>query len=140
MESSFDSLFGDASDDLPLEGLAGAQKPDSESAAHPVPSDEPSASLETAPPSPSVPPQPSGSLEKSVESSFDSLFGDASDDALVEDPTTSTRTLAEIYFEQGVYDEAVKIYRDLLRKTPDDESLKRRLSEIEKIRDDKKEN
>ena len=140
VESSFDSLFGDASDDLPLEGLAGAQKPDPESAAHPVPSDESSASLETASPSPSVPPQPSGSLEKSVESSFDSLFGDASDDALVEDPTTSTRTLAEIYFEQGVYDEAVKIYRDLLRKTPDDESLKRRLSEIEKIRDDKKEN
>ena len=140
VESSFDSLFGDASDDLPLEGLAGAQKPDAEPAAHIVPSDEPSASLETASPSPSVPPQPSGSLEKSVESSFDSLFGDASDDALVEDPTTSTRTLAEIYFEQGVYDEAVKIYRDLLRKTPDDESLKRRLSEIEKIRDDKKEN
>ena len=75
-----------------------------------------------------------------MESSFDSLFGDASDDALVEDPTTSTRTLAEIYFEQGVYDEAIKIYKDLLRKSPGDDALKTRLSEIEKIRDDKKEN
>ena len=154
VESSFDSLFGDASGYLPLEGLGGLQKP--ETASHIVPPDEVSPTPEkegSASAAPSVSehsplfekssektPQPESTLEKSVESSFDSLFGDASDDALVEDPTTSTRTLAEIYFEQGVYDEAIKIYKDLLRKSPGDDALKTRLSEIEKIRDDKKEN
>ncbi len=72
-----------------------------------------------------------------MESSFDSLFGEESDDALAEDSTTSTRTLAEIYFEQGVYDEAIKIYKDLLRKNPEDVALKDRLLEIEKTRDDR---
>ena len=154
VESSFDSLFGNDSDDLPLEELGGLQKP--ETASHIVPPGEVSPTPEkegSASAAPSVSEhsplfekssdktsQPESTLEKSVESSFDSLFGDASDDALVEDPTTSTRTLAEIYFEQGVYDEAIKIYKDLLRKSPGDDALKTRLSEIEKIRDDKKEN
>ncbi len=68
-----------------------------------------------------------------MESSFDSLFGESSDDALDEDPTTGTRTLAEIYFEQGVYSEAARIYRELLKKNPGDEALQARLEEIEKI-------
>ena len=76
-------------------------------------------------------------VEGSVNSSFDSIFGKDSDDALLEDPTTSTRTLAEIYFGQGVYDEAIKIYKDLLRKDSDNAELKQRLAEIEKIRDNK---
>ena len=147
VESSFDSLFGSDSDDLPLETLD-VSKPASfapveESASDkaPAPAEDDAPLFEKSAPQPAPAPANEGTLEKSVESSFDSLFGSDSDDALVEDPTTSTRTLAEIYFEQGVYDEAIKIYRDLLRKSPDDANLKERLSEIEKIREDgKKEN
>ncbi len=154
VESSFDSLFGDDTDDLPLESLGGDQKPSTATSAHIGPSAEvsqpeekedslpaePSSSADASATETAETSNPESSLEKSVESSFDSLFGDDTDDALVEDPTTSTRTLAEIYFEQGVYDEAIKIYKDLLRKSPGDDALKKRLSEIEKIRDDKKEN
>ena len=120
VESSFDSLFGNESDALPSEDLT-------------LPADS-----SPAPSAPSTPSDsaPAPSLESSVESSFDSLLGNESD-ALEEDPTTSTRTLAEIYFEQGVYDESIKIYKDLIRKSPDDASLQTRLEEIEKIRHEK---
>ncbi|MBP5247197.1 MAG: tetratricopeptide repeat protein [Fibrobacter sp.] len=151
VENSFDSLFGD-SDDLPVENLN--LKPKAEESGL----FEKSSSADVELPKASE--KTEDALESSVESSFDSLFGkDAdsdlslddlkldekmenifgkeSEDALLADPTTSTRTLAEIYFGQGVYDEAIKIYKDLLRKTPDDASLKTRLAEIEKIRNDK---
>ncbi|MGM9983641.1 MAG: tetratricopeptide repeat protein, partial [Fibrobacter intestinalis] len=72
-----------------------------------------------------------------VSQSFDSLFGKDSDDLPLEDATTSTRTLAEIYFGQGVYEEAIRIYKDLIRKSPGDASLQKRLAEIEKARNDK---
>ncbi len=129
VESSFDSLFGEEPDDVPL---------DSQSKDVSLAPPEPAASEPSSPFEKSTEAAPSeSSLEKSVESSFDSLFGEETDNALVDDPTTSTRTLAEIYFEQGVYDEAIKIYKDLLRKNPDDSALKNRLLEIEKTRDDR---
>ena len=147
VESSFDSLFGADSDDLPLESLTAPKTilPAASDASSETPAELPpekvsndlSSEEESSSPfeksSPRTNPASESTLEKSVESSFDSLFGADSDDALVEDPTTSTRTLAEIYFEQGVYDEAIKIYKDLLRKSPEDESLKKRLSEIENV-------
>ncbi|MDY6285049.1 MAG: tetratricopeptide repeat protein, partial [Fibrobacter sp.] len=118
VESSFDNLFGKNSDDeLSLDDLK----------------------LEEAPAPENTPAEvkKETTLDNSVDSSFDHIFGKDSDDALLEDPTTSTRTLAEIYFGQGVYDEAIKIYKDLLRKNPEDAALKDRLAEIEKIRNDK---
>ena len=118
VESSFDNLFGKNSDDeLSLDDLK----------------------LEEAPAPEKTPAEvkKETTLDNSVDSSFDHIFGKDSDDALLEDPTTSTRTLAEIYFGQGVYDEAIKIYKDLLRKNPEDAALKDRLAEIEKIRNDK---
>ena len=118
VESSFDNLFGKNSDDeLSLDDLK----------------------LEEAPAPEKTPAgvKKETTLDNSVDSSFDHIFGKDSDDALLEDPTTSTRTLAEIYFGQGVYDEAIKIYKDLLRKNPEDAALKDRLAEIEKIRNDK---
>ena len=163
VESSFDTLFGKDDDDLPLEG--GFEKSSSADeelpkAASPADAEAPTAepvaeeNLETSVESSfdnlfgkdsddelsldelkldeDVP-----AVEGSVNSSFDSIFGKDSDDALLEDPTTSTRTLAEIYFGQGVYDEAIKIYKDLLRKDSDNAELKQRLAEIEKIRDNK---
>ena len=88
---------------------------------------------ETAPASPSE----TLDLDTDVSQSFDSLFGKDSDDLPLEDATTSTRTLAEIYFGQGVYEEAIRIYKDLIRKSPGDASLQKRLAEIEKARNDK---
>ena len=118
VESSFDNLFGKNSDDeLSLDDLKLEEAP--------------------APENTSAEVKKETTLDNSVDSSFDHIFGKDSDDALLEDPTTSTRTLAEIYFGQGVYDEAIKIYKDLLRKNPEDAALKDRLAEIEKIRNDK---
>ena len=118
VESSFDNLFGKNSDDeLSLDDLKLEEAP--------APENTPAEVKEKT------------TLDNSVDSSFDHIFGKDSDDALLEDPTTSTRTLAEIYFGQGVYDEAIKIYKDLLRKNPEDAALKDRLAEIEKIRNDK---
>jgi tetratricopeptide (TPR) repeat protein len=42
-----------------------------------------------------------------------------------------TETLAELYLQQGFRDEALSIYRQLLDRSPDDESLKSRISSIE---------
>lgn len=154
LSDAFDSIFGE--DELPEEFVlskptAPSEEKSSSIAASDASSETPvelppEKSANDLPPEESSPfeksapltkPSPESTLEKSVESSFDSLFGADSDDALVEDPTTSTRTLAEIYFEQGVYDEAIKIYKDLLRKSPEDESLKKRLSEIENVNENR---
>lgn len=42
-----------------------------------------------------------------------------------------TATLAEIYIKQGLTDKAIKIYRDLLEQNPDNETVKRRLNELQ---------
>ena len=74
------------------------------------------------------------------------MSGDSDDEVsagLVKDPTVpldnltgldeslNTPTLAEIYFEQGLYDKALGIYQDLARKEPENESIQKRLEEIE---------
>jgi tetratricopeptide (TPR) repeat protein len=75
---------------------------------------------------------------------------DTVDSALVQDPQSSldkknvnlderlnTKTLAEIYFGQGLYDEALTIYRDLVKKEPQNKEIAERLSIIEKKRAEK---
>ena len=49
------------------------------------------------------------------------------------DESLNTRTLAEIYFDQGLYGKAYDIYADLVQKEPDNEEIKSRLEEIKKI-------
>ena len=49
------------------------------------------------------------------------------------DDSLNTRTLADIYMEQGVYNKALEIYSDLAKKNPDDAEIKSRLEEIEKL-------
>ena len=44
----------------------------------------------------------------------------------------NTRTLAEIYYEQGLVDKALDIYEDLARKEPQNTEILNRLMEIEK--------
>jgi hypothetical protein len=46
-----------------------------------------------------------------------------------------TRTYAEILARQGEFVQAVEIYRELVAKSPADESLPRRLKELENLRD-----
>ena len=121
VSQSFDSLFGKDSDDVPAESLELPPATSTESPAEAAPA-APSETLD---------------LDTDVSQSFDSLFGKDSDDLPLEDATTSTRTLAEIYFGQGVYEEAIRIYKDLIRKSPGDASLQKRLAEIEKARNDK---
>ena len=49
------------------------------------------------------------------------------------DDSLNTRTLADIYMEQGVYNKALDIYADLVKKNPDNEEIKSRYDEIEKL-------
>ncbi len=46
-------------------------------------------------------------------------------------PHVATVTLAEIYFQQGLKEQALLIYRQLLQRQPGDAAVKRRLDEIE---------
>ena len=49
------------------------------------------------------------------------------------DESLNTKTLAEIYFEQGLYGKALDIYQDLCLKEPSNAEYRSRLEEIEKI-------
>ena len=49
------------------------------------------------------------------------------------DESLNTKTLAEIYFEQGLYGKAMDIYQDLCLKEPNNAEYHSRLEEIEKI-------
>ena len=40
-------------------------------------------------------------------------------------------TLAELYLKQGLKDEALKVYQELLQQTPDDLALRRKIKELE---------
>ena len=49
------------------------------------------------------------------------------------DESLNTKTLAEIYFDQGLYGKALEIYSDLAQKEPDNQEITNRYAEIEKI-------
>ena len=53
------------------------------------------------------------------------------------DESLNTRTLAEIYFDQGLYGKALEIYKDLAQKKPENEDIAVRLSEVEKLYNEK---
>jgi tetratricopeptide (TPR) repeat protein len=48
-------------------------------------------------------------------------------------PHVATVTLAEIYLQQGLKEQAAQIYRQLLERQPGDDSVRRRLQEIEAL-------
>ncbi len=52
-----------------------------------------------------------------------------------EQPVLPTPTLAEIYFNQGALDEAIRIYRQVLRASPDDAKSRKRLEELMEIKE-----
>ena len=45
----------------------------------------------------------------------------------------NTRTMADIYVKQGLYEKALKIYRKIIRKNPDNQEVKALIEELEKI-------
>lgn len=49
------------------------------------------------------------------------------------DDSLNTKTLAEIYFEQGLYKKALDIYEDLARKEPENQEIATRLAELKKF-------
>ena len=53
------------------------------------------------------------------------------------DESLNTRTLAEIYFDQGLYAKALEIYKDLAQKEPENEDIATRLAEVEKLYNEK---
>ena len=53
------------------------------------------------------------------------------------DDSLNTRTLAEIYFDQGLYGKALEIYKDLAQKEPANEEIAARMAEVEKLYNEK---
>ena len=49
------------------------------------------------------------------------------------DESLNTRTLAEIYYDQGLYGKALDIYTDLLQKEPENEEILKRFEEVEQM-------
>jgi tetratricopeptide (TPR) repeat protein len=48
-------------------------------------------------------------------------------------PGVMTETIAQVYARQGLYDRAAEVYRGLVRERPDDESLRAKLEEMERL-------
>ncbi|MEP6692192.1 MAG: tetratricopeptide repeat protein [Gemmatimonadaceae bacterium] len=48
-------------------------------------------------------------------------------------PAFVTETMADLYLQQGFTGEAIAIYRQLVDENPDDDSLRRRLTEVERL-------
>ena len=159
IDKSFSTLFGE--DDLPEDGPAAktdaapaaAQAPADETLADAAPAPVETESLEKA-----VDGAFKGLFDADDElpeehpagnKGVDFLMSGDSDDevssGLIKDPTApldrgpaeldeslNTRTLAEIYFEQGLVDKALDIYEDLARKEPENAEIMNRLMEVEK--------
>lgn len=49
------------------------------------------------------------------------------------DDSMGTRTLAEIYFDQGLYGDALKMYQELVQRDPENEELIARKDQIEQL-------
>lgn len=144
LDKSFDSLFG-GDDSLDF----GAEKPAAPKA---TPGELNSLETEVSGAFKGLFDMEDDSLEESMPSNkgVDFLMSGDSDDevsaSLINNPdapldrgaheldeSLNTRTLAEIYFDQGLYGKALDIYADLAQKEPDNAEIAARLDEIEKI-------
>lgn len=157
VDSSFSALFGDDDDELLSPPLKAAV---AESASPPVDTSF------VKPEEKSTPSAEKKEMDEAISGAFDHLFN-TSDDDLVDEKTLetennvdglmssdepsvsaekknvnlderlNTRTLAEIYFEQGLFDEALSIYKDLAKKEPNNAEIAERLTVIEQKRSEK---
>lgn len=53
-------------------------------------------------------------------------------DELVDTEPVLTRTMAELYLEQGLTDRALRVYRGLLAENPEDDELRGRIAGLER--------
>jgi|GEM_PF-3502368 len=155
VDSSFSALFGDDDDELLSPPLKAAV---AESVSTPVDTSK----LDEK----RTPSAEKTEMNEAISGAFDHLFN-TSDDDLVDEKTLetennvdglmssdetlvsaekknvnlderlNTRTLAEIYFEQGLFDEALSIYKDLAKKEPNNAEIAERLTVIEQKRSEK---
>lgn len=157
VDSSFSALFGDDDDEL-LSPPLKAEVPERES----LPVDTSFVKSEEK----RTLSAEKTEMNEAISGAFDHLFN-TSDDDLVDEKTLetennvdglmssdetlvsaekknvnlderlNTRTLAEIYFEQGLFDEALSIYKDLAKKEPNNAEIAERLTVIEQKRSEK---
>ena len=164
IDKSFDNLFGESDDlDLSTESAASAESANSiEEPALETPAAEPAQDLDSLESEVSgafkgLFDMDDDSLTEETKPSnkgVDFLMSGDSDDeisaGLINDPdapldrgaqdlddSLNTRTLAEIYFDQGLYAKALEIYKDLAQKEPENEDIAARLAEVEKLYNDK---
>lgn len=62
------------------------------------------------------------------------LLSELSSAGKKEQPVLPTPTLAEIFFNQGALEEAIKVYQQVVTANPDDEKSKMRLIELEQMK------
>ena len=165
IDKSFDNLFGkETESDLPVEGSAASaesvaqpEAPAQETSAAEPAQDLDSLESEVSGAFKGLFDMDDDSLPEETTPSnkgVDFLMSGDSDDeisaGLINDPdapldrgshdldeSLNTRTLAEIYFDQGLYGKALEIYKDLAQKEPENEDIAARLSEVEKLYNEK---
>ena len=72
----------------------------------------------------------SAGLVKDPSATLDSVNADL-------EASQNTRTMAEIYLEQGICDKALEIYQDLAKKEPENKDIQERLEQVRKIYNEK---
>ena len=160
IDKSFNTLFGE--DDLPEDGPAANAGTAPEATANSFAAEAPAADAPAPVETESLEKAVDGAFKGLFDADdelpeehpagnkgVDFLMSGDSDDevssGLIKDPTApldrgpaeldeslNTRTLAEIYYEQGLVDKALDIYEDLARKEPENAEIMNRLMEIEK--------
>ncbi len=75
--------------------------------------------------------QEESNTEEIISATSDDNFEEEETSALGSAPNVATVTLAEIYFQQGLKEQALQIYRQLLELEPDNTSVQKRKLEIE---------
>lgn len=143
LDKSFDALFGE--DDAPVEiptakpvtEEVGSVEEEVSGAFKGLFADDDDLPEESAPSNKGVDFLMSGDSDDQVSEGLlkDPTASLGGDDSL--DDSLNTRTLAEIYFEQGLYGKALEIYQDLARKEPENEDITNRLAEVKRIAEEK---
>jgi len=62
------------------------------------------------------------------------LFSELTSTGQGEEAVVATPTLAEIFFNQGALEEAIKVYQQVVEASPDDEKSKMRLNELRQMK------
>ena len=73
-------------------------------------------------------------LHHSDDKEATQLLSELSSSGQEEQPVLPTPTLAEIFFNQGALEEAIKVYERVATVTPDDEKSKTRLNELKQMK------